>query len=229
MITASLLSLALLGAAADDWPGEMSLARVRPGARRHFFDARNPEAPSEATLRAAAAYLVPGDMVVVTGALGRFAEVIYVNAQGRERIGWIERSALAAVATPPPTRAGWIGGWKAWNADIDIRPDRRPGYLRAEGSATWGGHDPWRVAHGAINLGDFGVSVAPMGRDITFTATHGAETGNRDDNLAQPYSAGGENDCRVRMRLLGPYLIVEDNGACGGVNVTFSAVYRKSG
>jgi len=36
-----------------------------------------------------------------------------------------------------------------------------------------------------------------------------------------------EQGCRVRMQRIGPWLLVEDNGDCGGSGVTFSGLYRR--
>jgi hypothetical protein len=36
-----------------------------------------------------------------------------------------------------------------------------------------------------------------------------------------------EEGCRVRMQRIGPWLLVEDNGGCGGSGVTFSGLYRR--
>ena len=38
---------------------------------------------------------------------------------------------------------------------------------------------------------------------------------------------GGE--CKVWMRRLGPYLVASDNLSCGGMNISFTGVYTKSG
>ncbi len=37
-----------------------------------------------------------------------------------------------------------------------------------------------------------------------------------------------EDLCSVTLRLVGDYLVVSDNLKCGGVNVTFNGVYRKT-
>ena len=50
--------------------------------------------------------------------------------------------------------------------------------------------------------------------------------GEADETL--PYEAGDDLDCRARMRLIGPYLLVADNGQCGGLNVSFSGAYRRT-
>lgn len=36
-----------------------------------------------------------------------------------------------------------------------------------------------------------------------------------------------DGDCEIQMTLVGDYLVVSDNMACGGLNVTFSGVYKK--
>jgi hypothetical protein len=48
-------------------------------------------------------------------------------------------------------------------------------------------------------------------------------------NATLPYDQGEEVDCRVRMRRLGSFLLVEDNRRCGGINVSFSGIYQRSG
>jgi hypothetical protein len=56
----------------------------------------------------------------------------------------------------------------------------------------------------------------------------------RDGALAIGYANGsappppGGPDCAARLRLLGRYLVVEDNGACGGMNVSFSGIYVRN-
>ena len=37
-----------------------------------------------------------------------------------------------------------------------------------------------------------------------------------------------DNDCVVELTLLGKFLVVTDNGNCGGMNVRFVNVYTKS-
>lgn len=44
-----------------------------------------------------------------------------------------------------------------------------------------------------------------------------------------PLAKGGEFDCKVWMRRVGPWLVVDDNLACGGLNVSFRGVYRREG
>jgi hypothetical protein len=36
-----------------------------------------------------------------------------------------------------------------------------------------------------------------------------------------------EDMCGITLRLVGDFLVADDNGDCGGVNVTFDGVYRR--
>jgi len=47
------------------------------------------------------------------------------------------------------------------------------------------------------------------------------------DNRVVFAQGSGQDDCRVSMVLVGPYLVVDDNNACGGMNVSFQSVYRR--
>jgi hypothetical protein len=37
----------------------------------------------------------------------------------------------------------------------------------------------------------------------------------------------GDNDCKVWMQRLGPWLVVNDDGKCGGDGATFQGVYSR--
>jgi len=47
------------------------------------------------------------------------------------------------------------------------------------------------------------------------------------DARADAPDTDGDDICRATLRLVGPYLLVDDNNDCGGANVTFDGVYRK--
>jgi hypothetical protein len=176
---------------------------VAASTRAYFRDAPVAGSPPRT------AYVMPGDMLVAEASTGAFTSVTFVSTGGTRTRGWIETARLRRVPAAPPSVKGWSGMWLFDAANIEIHPGKAPGTLRVKGIALWGTHDPWRVKNGGINTGEL---------DGTVTAK-----GDRAD-----YSDGaGEYDCRAELRLLGPYLLVEDNGNCGGVNVTFSGIYRK--
>jgi hypothetical protein len=86
--------------------------------------------------------------------------------------------------------------------------------VSVEGEATWGAGDKGRVSRGAVNMGQFDGRAEP--RDgIVLIAEKGVAS----------FEAAGDTECAVRMRRLGPYLLVEDNRMCGGLNVTFRGLY----
>lgn len=150
------------------------------------------------------AYVMPGDVLVADGETGGFTAVTFVSPTGKASSGFLWSARLRALPSPAPN---WAGTWRFGDATIVIRPGKARGMLQVRGETTWGGHDPERVRNGGVHLGDFLGEVRP-----------------RRDRLAYADARAG---CRVRMRLLGPYLLVGDNGGCGGANVTFSGTYRR--
>ena len=67
--------------------------------------------------------------------------------------------------------------------------------------------DPDRVKRGAVNSGDFDADMA---------ADDAALTSDVAGKTTLPVDKGDEADCKVRMRRLGPDLLVDDSNACGG-------------
>jgi hypothetical protein len=75
------------------------------------------------------------------------------------------------------------------------------------------------VKRGAVNLGEIDAAFAPTGPALAFTM-------GTDATL--PVTAGDTSDCKVWMRRLGSFLIVDDNMNCGGMNVRFTGVYSRT-
>lgn len=192
-------------------PITAELVEIVPGPRRYFHAGDEREgcpAPTAACRRKG--YLVAGDRLVAWEAKGPLTRVTYL-APGSDRPGegWVETAALRRVPLAPPKASDWIGGWSGWESEIDITRAAKPGTFHLGGNATWGAHDPDRVKRGGVNTGMFGAEVAaPNGDRIAFADSE-------------------EPACRIVLRLLGPYLLARDNGQCGGMNVTFSGIYRK--
>jgi hypothetical protein len=93
------------------------------------------------------------------------------------------------------------------SAEIDVQL-LEDGRLRVQGDATWVGN----AATGNVNTGQI---------DGTFTL-QGDKVIYKDD--------GGEEACRFTMTFARDLLIVtEDNGKCGGLNVSFDGRYKKFG
>jgi hypothetical protein len=165
------------------------------------------------------AFLVPGDQVIVSSTNGAFACATYVSAKGLTRAGWLPATALRMGAEPAAVRmADWVATWTAPEQQITIKA-ARGGLLDVDGDATFGALDPERVKRGAVNMGQVSGTAKPEGAVLAFAM------GNDDRTL--PFDEGGEFNCRIRLRLVGSFLLAEDNRQCGGANVSFSGAYRR--
>lgn len=216
MLAAVLLAMPVAAQPADPLAGAW-LVQVKPGARLAFFDDIEAAKPKPSR-----AYVVAGDVLVASDARGAFTSVTFVSPAGKTRSGWLQSTGLTRIGAG----TSWQGAWKAWESEIEITPGRARGTLHVEGSATWGAHDPQRVAIGAIHVGELAVDTRSAGDRIAFSVDEGAESGT----LARPLNDAPDEEyrCRVQLRLLGPYLLAHDNGVCGGANVSFTGTYRLS-
>lgn len=230
-ISAALLASLVLGATAaqarEPWLDNAWLVKVKPGGKRYFHshgEARPGCEETEPCLTKA--YVVAGDVLVASdfGTLGRGAtkwvEVEYVSPSGRSTFGWIRDADLEPFSEPAKPLGAWTGSWKRTEADITLRPGRRPGMLAVSGYATWGSSDPDRVRRGGVHIGEISGTFQPVQSKGGFTM---------GETASLPFDQGDESACRVRFRLLMPYLLVEDTGNCGGVNVSFSGTYVRQG
>lgn len=187
-------------------PG-FALARIKPGPRVSFYRGDDtPGCPALTERCRRRAYLVAGDLVLTGKVHGALIEAGFADGSGQVTIGWLPARSVGRVPIPAATRASWRGSWSGDEARIEIAPGP-PGRLAVSGEATWGMHDPDRVRAG-VNYGNFSGEAAPAGDSMTIIDTE-------------------ESNCRVSLRLIGPYLIAADNLQCGGVNVTFSGLYRR--
>ncbi|MDV2985946.1 UNVERIFIED_CONTAM: hypothetical protein Q9R58_16660 [Methylobacteriaceae bacterium AG10] len=175
-----------------------------------------PDAGAECRERA---YLVTGDPVILGARRGGYVCASYRGAKGDlARTGWLPAEAVAAEAPAPVAPDDWLGTWTQAEGRIRVKPGDKPGTLSITGDATWGAGDPERVKRGGIHLGEISGTVAPEGDGASFAV---------GENGTLPVAKGGEYDCKVWLRRLGPWLVVEDNLACGGMNVSFRGVYRR--
>jgi hypothetical protein len=159
------------------------------------------------------AFLVARDLVVIGRRLDEFVCVDYWTAKSA-RSGWLPAIALspAKVSINP---VDWSGDWRRTEADITIK--NTGGKLQAEGHATYGSLDPARVKRGAVNLGEFSGPLVLAEGQGTFA--------DKAVDQNKPDSSG----CRIRMARAQESLFVQDNGQCGGMNVSFTGLYRRAG
>jgi hypothetical protein len=156
-------------------------------------------------------YLVPGDLVLAGKTRGAFTCVAY-QAQKKPSwtVGWLPSTALAPVAPMRATTlSDWLGDWDQPHAGIEIKRGGIGGRLKIEGIAAYKGA---REVHtGAIE-----AQVMPDKDSIAFL-----------DDGWMPFATSCDSGCKVRMHRIGELLLVEDNGNCGGVGVTFTGLYHR--
>jgi hypothetical protein len=161
--------------------------------------------PSQSDSCRKGSYLVAGDLVLVGKTRGDFTCVAYQSPLAAKQnwiVGWLPSATLRPVApTPSPNAADWTGDWRHPGGHIEITDGG--GKLSVQGGMTV------PTPAGDYQNGEFQAQVAP-GNILAFV-----DEGGYGDN------------CRVRMRRVGPWLLAEDNGGCGGAGVTFTGLYRR--
>ena len=168
--------------------------------------------------RAVRAFVVPGNRVIVSKRQGAFVCVDYIGAKGADRAGWLPASTIADETAPPVQLANWMGTWTVDESRIVLKPGATAGEISIKGEATFGIHDPDKVKRGTVNSGEIEGNLAPKGDALSFDM-------GVDKTL--PIDKGDEGDCKVWMKRLGPFLLVDDNNACGGMNVSFRGAYSR--
>jgi hypothetical protein len=182
---------------------EFKLARAvgEKGARVYFYG-DDDECPKPGAKCKQKAYVVPGDTLIVSRTFGDFVCAWYQPSKGSETVGWVAASQLRETEmNKNPPLASWLGAWEFYSDTLNIRRGAKAGTLRVEGEAFWHGANPEN-----IHMGDVDGEGSPAAGVLT---------------LAQ------DDICKITLRLVGDYLVADDNGDCGGANVTFDGIYRK--
>lgn len=148
-------------------------------------------------------YLLPGDTVVTGEERPGWVCALFPNQRGGT-FGWLPAGRLKPLpldADPP--LAVWMGKWQM-HKDANIEIKTAAGRLSVHGMAFWIG-SPENVHDGELSG--------------TGTPKHGIL------ELREPKA--DQYSCAATLQLIGPYLMVEDNGMCGGMNVSFTGLYRR--
>lgn len=195
--------------------------------RTHFIEGRGANnkagCPNETPECLRKGFVVPGDDVLGGWGKGNLVCVSYVSPNAKrvkgqfpETHGYLPASALQDVPLAAPKTADWLGTWsRSAEAEITITAGAG-GKLTIKGEALFGSLDPGRVKRGAVNSGELDFEVAPIGNGMAMGENY------TDPAKLLPDDPG---ECRARFRLFGRYLVVQDSGGCGGMNVSFSGIY----
>jgi hypothetical protein len=226
MHTAKLISLAIAGLAflpvaftAEDikpyscrngsFPSEqrsLQLARFA-GAKdqRLYFYKDDKGCPDEEKRCRARAYVVPGDELLISKTANGWA-CAWFHGKKQETVGWIRTDRLAFLPNEKDDRRLWIGTWKD-HGGATIKIAEQGEFLGVEGNTLWhGGMSP--AGHPVVHTGDIEGTFQPIAGRARLTDR--------------------ENICSADFVRIGRYLVVHDNGRCGGVNVRFDGVYTKT-
>lgn len=182
----------------------LGLLKTAKGRRAYFYGDESEKCPNDASCKRKG-YLVGGDQIVINRVRGNFACSWFASSKGLPTVGWlrvsdIDRPAMLLDAS----ETAWSGEWKYGDNEINISPHKLGGYLSIFGEAVWKG----------------------VGNNV-----HVGELNGRfehKDGVLNYSDGADESDCKARLNLLGGFLIVSDNMKCGGVNVSFSGIYRRS-
>jgi hypothetical protein len=225
--SAILLACAAAAAHADPVGCEQSnvaLARVVASEVRVNFIAgrseRTPACPSTERGCRLRAYLVPGDEVLVDTADGPYVCAFFKSQGGTETRGWLPRAAVQITPPEPVPLRQWDGKWRRdREAQIVIKSTQNE--LDVSGNAMWGSYDPQRVKRGAVHVGELSGKGKPRGQTLALGWDPDRSTFSRPEDKAP-------DDCAAKLELYGRYLVVEDNGGCGGLNVSFTGTYVRA-
>jgi hypothetical protein len=146
--------------------------------------------------------LKAGDLVVIGRSEDDWTCGYLSSAKGAAQ-GWVRFVNFRLVeADPNPPLTAWIGTWVQGENRITIERSNTPGQLSLDGEAYWrGGRD--NVHEGAI-----AGEATPAGNHLH-------------------YEEGSAESCNIDLALIGKYLLANDNGKCGGMNVRFWGVWRR--
>jgi hypothetical protein len=155
-------------------------------------------------------FLIAGDKVVVNEVEGDFACANYIDDKGVNLANWMPLAALSQTVMQPR----WEGRWSTYDKSAVITVQMTAGgRLFINGGATYD-------TGATVNTGAFTVEADPSASDLAFGYY-------ADRQMSYEEANQGPQRCAVRIRQLGPYLAVIDNGACGGLNVSFTGLYSR--
>jgi hypothetical protein len=146
---------------------------------------------------------VAGDSVVLGVRENGYVCALYPGAD-RLTSGWLPEARLASAPLAPD--GDWTGEWASGgSAWLTIR--QTEGVLNVRGAAQW----------------------PPMGTQPEISPRTGDLDGTlRLDATGADYlDVEPDSGCHARFRRVGPYLAVVDDNNCGGLNVSFTGVYRR--
>lgn len=134
--------------------------------------------------------------------------------------GWVPASDLVLQAARERPAADWVGTWKRESGDATLQIRKAgSGQLSVSGEASWGA-GPEAEPH----LGALRERARPSGVELVLGDPRcvAPDRGEKSDTIPACI------ECNARLLLVGTTLIVADNRNCGGMNVNFDGLYRRT-
>jgi hypothetical protein len=148
------------------------------------------------------AYVVPGDRLLLGKTHGEWTCAWY-QGKSRETVGWVRNGDLAVQPDTAVQTGDWLGKWKeVYKGPGRIGISRVGDVLQVKGDTRW-------IGQNTQNFGDIAGKLTVSGRHGHVGTAGGKET----------------DACSADMVRIGDFLIVHDNGQCGGLNVRFDGLY----
>ncbi|SLM65058.1 putative; ORF located using Glimmer/Genemark [Dickeya aquatica] len=190
------------------YPGQYASGKINAseGNKAYFYDDDTDKGcPANQAQCQQKAYLIEGDNVLVAQEQNGWS---CVGFQGKKSVfvGWLQSRLIEKQPTKPPVFNDWLGTWRNGENNITLTQGKN-GALRIKGRAYW---------HGG---------VSPSGEENVHLGSL-AETAQPTGNRLEWGKPNEEFKCAGAMRLINGQLVVADNNECGGMNVSFSGVYR---
>lgn len=204
----------------------LALRTVKDEVKRLHFINSEPNktgCPSLETSCQLPSFVVGGDRLLVSSVNAKnMACVHYFSKAGKLSSGFVDANGLGATSNSDAklsSRAG-LGAWSNGNTGlIEIKP----------------GSDDYVVITGEINRGPPSFNSGSLnGPAFLSNKDDGKSVGYADDHYdgtmpptSPPDNSAASFSCKARLRLMGDFLIVDDNDNCGGHGVMFTGLYKK--
>lgn len=160
--------------------------------------------PNKTAQCQAKAYVIKGDMLIVNAVKEGWA-CAWFQGKKHETVGWVEASQLSFKSNANINNSAWLGNWQFY--DNSIKLSQHDNKIQATGEAFW---------YGPIVEGAPVVHTGELEGELRVNGNH-----------AHLSTGDSEYDCSADFSVIGEYLVVADNGNCGGANVSFSGVYTR--
>jgi hypothetical protein len=184
---------------------EFHLATVTGTAPRLYFFNDWDGCPQKGASCQTKAYVVPGDRLLLGKTHGEWTCAWY-QGKSRETVGWVRKRDLSMQGEPAVQTTNWLGTWKeVYKGPGKIVISRVGDTLQVGGDTRW-------IGQNTENFGGISGKLVISGRHGHVGAASGKET----------------YECGADMVRIGDFLIVHDNGQCGGLNVRFDGLYVRA-